>query len=214
MIPLNDLAKYDHDFHVGHKLWTESVRALMLEHGTLANGEKFTVERGFHYGGGLKVGDWRGQQWASHSGSAKGFSNYYSLLPALKFSVAVFCNRGEAHPGPLTDEVVDVYRGGDLNGCLQPGGCRFADSLIGRFRSEELDAEYAFTREGEGLKLTITSAYTSKPLFVVLEAVSYPGGDVLKLPTGSMRLEYGADGRVSAFTTLGEELAGIRFVRI
>ena len=122
MISMNDLGKYDHDFHVGHKLWTERVRAIMLTPGTLANGE-IVVEEGFHYGGGLSVGEWRGQQVAFHTGGATGFNNYYLLLPALKFSVAAFCNRGDVAPAPMSDEVVDVYRGGDLRGCLYVRDC-------------------------------------------------------------------------------------------
>lgn len=214
MISMNDLARYDHDFHVGHKLWTDRVRAIMLTPGTLANGETFSAGQEFHYAGGLVVGDWRGQQWAFHSGGATGFSNQYSLLPALKFSVAAFCNRGGAAPDPMTDTVVDAYRGGDLKGCLDLRGCRFVESLIGRFRSEELDAEYVFSREGDGLKLTITSAYASRPSSTVLERLIFQFGDVLTLPFGNVRLEYGADGSVSAFTTQGEELGGLRFVRI
>lgn len=205
MISMNDLGKYDHDFHVGHKLWTERVREIMLSPGTLANGERFTDEYNLHYAGGLSVGNWRGQQLVSHSGGATGFSNYYLLLPALKFSVAAFCNRGDADPAPMTEKIAEAYRGSDL---------RLVESMLGSFRSEELEAEYVFTREGEGLKLTITSAYASKPNSTVIETLNFLGGDVLILPFGNVRLEYGADGRVSAFTTVGDEFEGLRFVRI
>jgi CubicO group peptidase (beta-lactamase class C family) len=205
MISMNDLGKYDHDFHVGHNLWTEGVREIMLSPGTLANGERFTDEYNLHYAGGLSVGNWRGQQFVSHGGGATGFSNYYLLLPALKFSVAAFCNRGDADPAPMTEKIAEAYRGSDL---------RLVESMLGSFRSEELDAEYTFTREGEGLKLTITSAYARKPFSTAIETLMFQGGDVLTLPIGNVQLEYGADGQVSAFTTQGGELGGLRFVRI
>jgi CubicO group peptidase (beta-lactamase class C family) len=212
MISISDLAKYDYDFHVGHKLWTERVRAIMLAPGTLANGEMI-VDEGFHYGGGLSVGEWRGQQVAFHTGAATGFNNYYLLLPALKFSVAAFCNRGDVAPAPMSDEVVDVYRRGDLQGCLYVRDCQFVEKLLGRFRSEDLNAEYTFTREGDVLKLTVTSAYANKPHSTVFETLMFRGDDML-MPVGPVKFEYDADGRVSAFTSVGEVFGGIRFVRI
>jgi CubicO group peptidase (beta-lactamase class C family) len=228
MVSLNDLVKYDEDFHVGHEVWSPRVRELMLTPGKLTNGQKVSMDGGgFYYAGGLGVGRLRGQEWVAHSGGAKGFRNLYVLLPGLKFSVATFCNRGDADPKPLVEGVIDAYQDKVLTGTWpaetddekgEEGAPAAApdivDAMVGRFRSEELDAEYAFARVEGGLRLTISSPYSATPRVQVVAEPAQPAANLIQLDSDELRFERAAGGGVAAFTTVGETLGGIRFVRL
>jgi CubicO group peptidase (beta-lactamase class C family) len=229
MVSLDDLVKYDQDFHVGHEVWSPRVRELMLTPGTFTNGEQVMTDRdGLYDAGGLSVGQLRGQQWVAHSGGAKGFRNLYVLLPDLKFSVAAFCNRGDVNPHSLVQGAIDAYRGGALSGAWPPESKRgdedqsnaaaaapdLVDAMVGRFRSDELDAEYAFARVESGLRLSISSPYSANPHVQVFPKPVQPAADLLSLDSDDLRFERTAGGGVAAFTTTGESLGGIRFVRL
>lgn len=216
MISLTDLAKYDRDFHVGHRVWSDAVRKVMLTPGTFTNGEKVDVGGGANYGGGLNLEEWRGQQTVNHGGAATGFLNEYWLFPKLKFSAAVFCNRGDAEPSRLVKGVIEAYHGKDLTPGIPDEGAgelSIAQAIVGTFHSEELEADYEFARDGDGLTVGITSRYAAAPQTLVLKSVIYRKPDILTIPFGEVRVERAADGRVSAFTMLGEGFNGIRFVR-
>jgi CubicO group peptidase (beta-lactamase class C family) len=216
MISLTDLAKYDRDFHGGHKVWSDAVRKIMLTPGTFTNGEKVDVGEGVNYGGGLELQEWRGQPTVHHSGAATGFLNEYWLFPKLKFSAAVFCNRGDAEPARLVKGVIEAYHGKDLTPTKPDAGARelsIADAIVGTFHSDELEADYEFSRDGDGLKVAITSRYAAAPQILGLKSVIFRKPDILTIPFGEVRVERAADGRVSAFTMIGEGFNGIRFVR-
>jgi CubicO group peptidase (beta-lactamase class C family) len=216
MISMSDLAKYDRDFHVAHRVWNDRVRKVMLTPGTYTNGEKVEVGKGVNYGGGLNLSEWRGQPVVDHSGAATGFLNQYWLFPNLKFSAAVFCNRGDSEPNRLVTRVIEAYHGKDLtpeDPAAQILELPIAEAIVGTFHSDELEADYEFSRNGDGLKVGITSRYAAAPQTLMLEAVMFRKPDILTIPFGEVRVERRADGRVIAFTMTDEGFNGIRFVR-
>ena len=216
MISLTDLAKYDRDFHVGHRVWSDRVRSIMLTPGTYTNGEKVDVGDGVNYGGGLNLQEWRGQPTVNHSGSATGFVSQYWLFPKLKFSAAVFCNRGDGEPDRLVKGVIEAYHGKDLtpeSPSARTSALPIPEALSGTFHSEELDTDYQFVRDGDGFTLTITSSYAKEPQTLIIENVMSRPPDILVIPFGQVRFERAADGRISAFTLLEGDFKDIRFVR-
>lgn len=216
MISLSDLAKYDRDFHVRHRVWSDAVRKIMLTPGTFTNGENVEVEQGINYGGGLNIQEWRGQPTVNHSGAATGFVSQYWLFPKLKFSAAVFCNRGDGEPARLVKGVIEAYHGKDLapeKPSDKPPALAILEALPGKFHADELDTDYDIAREGDALKLTITSSYAPTAQTLPFENVVVKEGDVLTMPFGAIHLERSADGRVAAFTMIDEGFNGIRFTR-
>ncbi len=84
MSSVNDMAKYDHDFHVGHKIWTEKTRQIMLEPGVLTDGKLIDAGNGLSYASGLRVGTLRGQPIVEHSGGHAAFTSNYVTFPSSR----------------------------------------------------------------------------------------------------------------------------------
>jgi CubicO group peptidase (beta-lactamase class C family) len=161
MLTITDLAKYDRDIEVGHKVWTPAVRAIMLAPGTLTDGKPATARmmNGQAYAGGLMVGQRRGQGFVEHSGGAEAFRSQYQRLPEHRLGVAVFCNRADWNTTEKADAVVELIERGILTAAVKP-------NLAGRYRSPELQATYDLTLEAGKLTAAISSplAATGEPL--------------------------------------------------
>lgn len=154
MVSINDLAKFDQDIEVGHKVWTPAVKAIMLKPGTFTNGQPAGRKMGGQaYAGGLMVGQRRGQNFVEHGGGAEAFRNQYERLPERRLGVAVFCNRGDWNPVAKADEVIALLEGNILTAEARP-------SLAGRYASPELQATYDLTVEGTKLTAAVSSPYT------------------------------------------------------
>ncbi len=154
MVTINDLAKFDQDIEVGHKVWTPAVQAIMLKPGTFTNGKPAARGMGKQaYAGGLMVGQRRGQTFVEHGGGAEAFRNQYERLPERRLGVAVFCNRGDWNPVAKADEVIALIEGNILTAEAKP-------NLAGRYASAELQASYDLTLDGTKLTAAISSPYT------------------------------------------------------
>lgn len=124
MSSVNDMAKYDRDFHVGRRVWTDRARQLMLAPGVLANGTRIDVGDGFSYGGGLRVGSLRGQPWLEHSGGHAAFSSHYAIQPQLRSGAIAICNRADDSPSDYVLRVLDaVHADIDCDFVTAPGAC-------------------------------------------------------------------------------------------
>jgi CubicO group peptidase (beta-lactamase class C family) len=77
--------------------------AAMLAPGRLADGTPL------NYAGGLFLDRFRGQRRVRHPGSWRGFSAELMRLPDRRLSVVILCNRDDADPAALSEQVAELY---------------------------------------------------------------------------------------------------------
>lgn len=182
MVTINDLAKFDHDIEVGHKVWTPEITAIMVTPGQFTNGEPALRKPSkLAYAGGLMVGERRGQYFVQHGGGAEAFRNQYQRLPERKLGVAVFCNRSDWDPTEKADAVTELVEGAILADDDKP--------FNGRYFADELQATYDITINGKELTATVTSPY----------AKAGSSEKLKRAPDGTFR----ADGTVLTFSPDG-----------
>lgn len=180
---INDLAKYDRDIDSGHKVWTPTIRKLMLEPGHFNDGT--TVRRAERsnqaYAAGLTVGP----NWFGHTGGARGFKTMYAHLPERRMGLGLLCNNGAIDPAEHLNTIVTALPGG-LPPLVEPKA-----NLDGRYRSADLQVVYVLAREGEALKLTIVSPEAgAAPLSTLTlkpkgDGYAGPGLDIIPEADGS-----------------------------
>lgn len=103
MTSINELARYDHDIAVGHKVWTPAITRLMNTPGRYPDGAPIVRPvSGHFYASGQQIGP----HWIYHGGSQAGFKNVYARLPDRGIGLAVLCNRGEIEPMKRADAIV------------------------------------------------------------------------------------------------------------
>ena len=156
MISTDDFARYEYDIAVGHKVWTDAVRAIMLQPGVLADGKPADRLPGLAYAGGLLVGVRDGQAVIEHAGGAEAFRTQFLRLPEQHVTVVVLCNRGDWNPNVRADAIANLVTGTSLwkDGAPMP-------ETAGRFVSAEQDTRYQLVAAGDQLRVTITSPFTS-----------------------------------------------------
>src|SRR3546814_660493 len=136
MTSINDLARYDRDIEVGHKVWTPAVAKILLTPASFTNGDPVVdVRTGMTYAGGLHVGQRKGQYFVQHGGSAEAFKNMYARLPELRLGVAVLCNRGAWTSGDMAAAVIEA-----IAGPILVAAARIIRVVIVRFVSSVRDA--------------------------------------------------------------------------
>ncbi len=230
MSSVNDMAKYDHDFHVGHKIWTENTRQIMLAPGVLTNGELIDAGNGLSYASGLRVGTLRGQPIVEHSGEAAAFTTNYVTFPKLKASVVTLCNTAD-DPGSYNLRVVEALYPKAFSGPKSKAEDRAkpvdqrqpipADTLtalgVGTalYRSDEIDADYRFVRDADGLAVEVFSNFVSGARPEGFSGVLLESPDVLRGDFGKLRLERGADNTITGFVLEVDRLeGGLKFTRV
>lgn len=159
MVSINDLARYERDLAVDHKVWTPAVQKIMLTPGTFTNGKPAFEERtGLVYGGGLMIGRRNGQYFVQHGGGAEAFKNMYARLPERKLAVAVFCNRGDWVSQDKADAIIEAIEGNILT--EEPS--KVEADLGGRYVSDELQATYELAVSGDELTVRVSSPYAKE----------------------------------------------------
>lgn len=230
MSSVNDMAKYDHDFHIGHKIWTEKTRQIMLAPGVLSNGELIDAGSGLSYASGLRVGTLRGQPVVEHSGGHAAFTSNYVTFPKLKASVVSICNIAD-NPGAYNLRVVEALYPKAFSGPKPKSEDRVkpidnrqpipADTLtalgVGTalYRSEEIDADYRFVRNGGSLSVEVFSNFLSGGRLEGFSGILLDSPDVLRGELGKLRLERGADNTITGFVLEASRLeGGMKFMRM
>ncbi|MBL8266525.1 serine hydrolase domain-containing protein [Steroidobacter sp.] len=230
MSSVNDMAKYDRDLNVGHKVWTDKVRQIMLEPGRLSNGETFDAGDGLHYASGVRVGTLRGQELIEHSGGHAAFSSNYITFPKLKASFVSICNIADS-PGKYNWEAAEALYPKAFKGAKpkaqdrsRPADTRQsipAETItalgVGTalYRSEELDADYRFAREGDGLAIDVFSSFTSGGRPEGFSGLRLEAPDVLRGDFGKLKLQRGANNAVTGFVLeTGRLEGGVKFTRV
>jgi CubicO group peptidase (beta-lactamase class C family) len=202
MLTVNDMARYDHDIAVGHKVWTPAVTRTMLEPGTFSDG-KTVIAPNFDampYAAGLAVGTRRGKPFFYHLGEFESFRTGYARLPERGVGVAMLCNRSDALPLRRIDELLDTVEPGYLQPYAEynppvPKPMVIAPSPVlpvaGSYRSEELDAIYQVAVQGDTVTATITSPWQGNMRRMLIYTRDAAG--VLRGSDGGMSAD--ADGR-------------------
>lgn len=156
MVSVNDMAQYERDIAVGHKVWTPAVQKMMLTPGRLSNGQPaLRLPSNLAYAGGVMVGPRNGQNFVQHSGGAEAFRNIYARLPERKFAVVLFCNRGDWAADEKADAIIEAIEGDILTD--EPKMA--AVDRAGRYVSDELRATYDMSFSGDELTAKVSSAY-------------------------------------------------------
>ncbi|MFL6585263.1 MAG: serine hydrolase domain-containing protein [Luteimonas sp.] len=114
MLSADDLARYEYDIEIGHAVWTDAVRDIMLAPAHLRDGSAAGMPSGLGYAGGLRVGERNGQHVVEHGGAAEAFKLQYLRVPARRLAVAVLCNRGDWNPNPRADAIAALLEGDAL----------------------------------------------------------------------------------------------------
>ncbi|WP_170185855.1 serine hydrolase domain-containing protein [Pseudoxanthomonas dokdonensis] len=151
MTSINDLARYQRDMTLQHRVWTDDVRRIMLTPGRLSDGRPVIHPSDqLAYAGGLLVGQRNGQRVVQHSGSAEAFKAFYAYLPDAGVSAAILCNRADWNAGRKIDAA--------LARILPDGFAAPAPPpLAGRYGSDELQADYQLSLQGEVLTVVVQS---------------------------------------------------------
>jgi CubicO group peptidase (beta-lactamase class C family) len=160
---VGDLLRWSHAF-MTHRVAGPELSDVMLESGTLADGEPTS------YGAGLSLGAYRGLATQGHGGSTWGFRARLEHFPDQELAVAVICNREDLDPGAFVNDVANIYLADRLDPAPeanQPQRPRGGPSpeptpvtvelndYLGHFHSEELDATYHVQIEDEKLGVRI-----------------------------------------------------------
>jgi len=72
------------------------------------------------YGGGLRLGDYRGLRTVSHDGADAGYRTDAILFPQERLAIVAFCNGAGIMPSELTRKVADVYLGDRMKSTVWP----------------------------------------------------------------------------------------------
>lgn len=151
MLTLDDLARYEHDIEVGHKVWTPVVRRIMLTPGDFSNGEPAVRpgSGGLGYGGGLQIGWHQGQYVVQHGGGAEAFRHLVARLPERRLGVAVLCNRVDWPVESKLYRVVEAVEGDIFHAPVEDA------QVSGRYHSDELQASYDLSLKDDTLTLRV-----------------------------------------------------------
>lgn len=210
---LYDLALWDENFYTA-KVGGRALIDRMQEVGVLNSG------KAIDYAAGLRVYEWRGLHWVSHSGSWVGYRSIITRVPSEHFSVIMLCNREDANTGVLARQVAEIFLEDKLGpperdsedeepvqapvrAAWQPGDlARFA----GAYTSEEADARCLLDERGGQLYLETCAAGERLTPGNAGEFVTDGGGLILKFPSG------GQD--AASFVYWSSGLRGLPFHRV
>jgi|GEM_PF-1048338 len=219
-----DLARFDRAFHLERKVWRPTIKAMMLEPARLADGSVAILpEFGTPYGAGLGLDRRDGELWVSHDGGAEGFAAEYMRLAGARRSVAVLCNRGDARPSRMAEQLLKAPADAPpptpapvAGAQASPAAEAFTELAVitGRYRSEDLDAIYDFRPAGNGFEVLITSPWTPAPVSDSWGGLKRYGAD--EFGTGPIRVVIERrDGRAERLTLrFGRRVEGLVLVRM
>lgn len=106
---VEELLRWDTNFYTGQVGGMDLVRAQQVP-GTLADGKPI------EYAGGLMVSTLRGQRTVRHGGAWAGYRAELLRFPDQRTAFAVLCNRADAGPSRLANDVAAIV----LEGVLDP----------------------------------------------------------------------------------------------
>src|SRR5690348_2128900 len=99
---VEDLRRWDENFYT-HRVGGDALQRLIHTRGVLNNGD--TIPYAF----GNNVTSYRGLRVDEHGGSLMGYKAEILRFPDQHLSVLATCNLGSINPGPLAEQVAEVY---------------------------------------------------------------------------------------------------------
>lgn len=210
---LGDLAKWDVNFYEPALGGQEFLRT-MHTRGVLTSGDTLP------YAFGLNVQERRGLRMVRHGGSLMGFRADLVRYASERFSVISLCNLGSIDPGPLADQVTDLYLGSRLRAVSESrpaprpaapsasapplSSAEQLRSFAGRYYSPELDATYTLTVAADTLRVL---RRTGTQVLRATAADRFTSGSQV------FAFERAASGHVTGFTVQAGRVRNIRFAR-
>lgn len=209
---VEDLVKWDRNFSTGLVGAAAALHELE-QTGVLNDGTPIT------YAKGLVVDRRGGLRQVSHGGSWAGFRAWATRFPEAETSVICLCNLSSAGPTALGTAVADLVLSGryrePVSAAMAPAATDAAGpapatplpraSLPGRYRSDELLADWVVTLAGDTLRLRIG------PL---LEIPLTPGPAGSWLAAGIPFRFLAVDGRVTGITLTTRGARGLTLARV
>ena len=215
---VEDLRKWDENYYT-HRVGGPALQTLIHTRGILNKGDTLT------YAFGNNVARYRGLRIDEHGGSLMGYKAEILRFPDHHFSVLLTCNLGAINPGPLAQQVADIYLADKLGpkaeravagagrrpGSVTSAGAPATDaaalaSFAGDYYSEEVDATYRVAVEGNRLVVSAHHVDT-RPLVPVDTDTFRAGGITLHFERSS------ASAPPTAFTVQAGRVRNIRFQR-
>jgi len=212
---VEDLRKWDENFYT-HRVGGEALQKMIHTRGILNKGD--TIPYAF----GNNVTTYRGLRADEHGGSLMGYKAEILRFPDQHFSVLATCNLGSINPGPLAEQVAEVYLGSKMGPepTRQVAGRRSRDvtqaaaptlgagelaAYAGDYHSDEVDATYHIAVSDGGLVLSAHHVPTQK--LVATDTDTFRAGNGLTLHFERV------SGGAAAFTIEAGRVRNIRFVR-
>lgn len=224
---LADLQKWDADFD-REVVWTPAVKAEMLRVARLPDGKPVATDSGAIYASGVGLARYRGLDIVRHGGAWAGYVADLVRFPKQRFGVAVLCNVDAVEPASLANRVADLFLDSQFTEPARapaaeeeaslPGGAApvtpaLLDAFAGRYRSEQIDADYVIRRNGDSL---VFEAGTRRTPFD-FKAMGLPlfqlGADRLASPLFQLRFDKPGQ-RVDGFVMEMDRVGPVRFVRV
>ena len=211
---IEDLRKWDENFYT-HQVGGDALQAMIHTRGVLNKGD--TIPYAF----GNNVTTYRGLRVDEHGGSLMGYKAEILRFPDQHFSVLATCNLGSINPGPLAEQVAEVYLGPKMG--LKPER-QVADRrsravaleaqlnpaelavYAGDYYANEVDATYHLAVESGALVLSARHVAAQKLVSTAPETFRSDNGLTL-------RFERTGTERPTAFTIEAGRVRNIRFVR-
>jgi CubicO group peptidase (beta-lactamase class C family)/Zn-dependent protease with chaperone function len=213
---IEDLARWDGEFYQPDVGGAGFLTAMQTR-GVLGNGDTIS------YAAGLDISHYRGLPTVSHGGAFVGFRTALLRFPTERFTAIVLCNISTARPGTMAERIADIYladrlgppatgaAAGNGTGAGTPGSATIVVPAArlalyaGRFYSDELDATYRISVQGDSLRVR-----AGQGLDVVIHAT---GPDAFQ--DDELRLRFRRrGGRVTGFELDAGRVRGLAFLRV
>ena len=215
---VEDLRNWDENYYT-HKVGGDALQKLIHTRGVLNKGD--TIPYAF----GNNVTTYRGLRVDEHGGSLMGYKAEILRFPDQRFTVLTTCNLGSINPGPLAQEVAEVYLGDRMGpkadrpvagGARRGAGVVAAGASIassaelaayaGDYYSEEVDATYHVAVSGG--ELVLSARHMPAQKLVVAGPDSFRAGSL------TLHFERATPGTPpTAFSVEAGRVRNIRFVR-
>jgi len=213
---VEDLRKWDENFYT-HQVGGDALQKLIHTRGVLNKGDTIA------YAFGNNVTKFRGLRVDEHGGSLMGYKAEIVRFPDQHFSVLATCNLGAINPGPLVQQVAEVYLGSKMGPApeRQMAGRRQRDvtqaatptlgaaelaAYAGDYYSVEVDATYHVAVVDGELVLSAHHIASQKLTPSALDTFRAAAGTTL-------HIERAAGQAPTAFTVEAGRVRNIRFVR-
>ena len=214
---VEDLRLWDENFYT-HQVGGDAMQRLIHTRGVLNRGD--TIPYAF----GNNVTTYRGLRVDEHGGSLMGYKAEILRFPDQHFSVLMTCNLGTIDPGPLAEQVADVYLGGRMG----PKTARATASrglrdvtvvgtpsltsaelamYAGEYYSDEVDATYHVALNDGSLVFSARH--------IAVQALTPVAADTFRARSGiTLHFERATNASApTAFTVEAGRVRNIRFVR-